>query len=99
MDGKMPLVEKYRPQSIGGFIGLDRPKRILSNFARQPKSSSWLFIGPAGTGKTSMALALAREIGAELIHIASQQCTVDAVKEIGEICRYGPISAASFGLS
>ncbi|PYU30366.1 MAG: hypothetical protein DMG31_14045, partial [Acidobacteria bacterium] len=62
-----PLSEKYRPKTIAEFIGLERPKRIMANFARDPRSAAFLFIGPSGTGKTTMALALCDAIGGGLI--------------------------------
>ena len=45
----MPLAEKYRPRVIGDFVGLDKPKRILSKFAANPYASVWLFVGPPVT--------------------------------------------------
>jgi DNA polymerase III gamma/tau subunit len=66
-----PLAEKHRPRTIADFIGLDRPKRIMASFASNPRSAAFLFTGPSGTGKTTMALALCEAIGGELIHIPS----------------------------
>jgi len=70
----MPLAEKYRPRAIAEFVGLDKPKRILGKFTTNPYQSAWIFIGPPGTGKTTMALALAEMLKAEVHHIPSQQC-------------------------
>jgi DNA polymerase III gamma/tau subunit len=53
-----PLTEKYRPTRIADFIGLERPKKILSAFCKRPASGAWLFIGPSGLGKSTMAMAL-----------------------------------------
>ena len=68
-----PLAEKYRPRAISDFVGLERPKKIVSQFAASPYQSAWLFVGPPGVGKTSMALALAAQIGAEIHHIPSPE--------------------------
>ena len=45
------LAEKYRPVRIADFIGLERPKRILSAFCKRPASGAWLFVGSSGVGK------------------------------------------------
>jgi replication-associated recombination protein RarA len=86
----MPLAEKYRPRVIADFVSLDKPKRILAKFAANPYSSAWLFGGPAGTGKTTMALALAETIHAELHHIPLQQRNVANVEEAIQHCWYVP---------
>jgi replication-associated recombination protein RarA len=88
----MPLTEKYRPRLIGDFIGLDKPKRMLVKFAANPYSSAWIFIGPPGTGKTTMALTLAEMLRAEVHHIPSQQCNVANVEDVIRLCWYVPAS-------
>ena len=86
------LTEKYRPRGIGEFAGLEKPKRILSKFAASPYPSAWIFVGPPGVGKTTMALALAETLGAELHHIPSQQCLVANVEDVIRQCWYVPVS-------
>ena len=92
------LSEKYRPRKIAEFIGLDKPKKILTNFSRNPRSAAFLFKGPSGTGKTTMALALAEEIQAELIHIPSQHCTVAELEESLRMTQYVPMAGKKFWL-
>jgi DNA polymerase III delta prime subunit len=87
-----PLAEKYRPQVIADFVGLERPKKILGRFASGPYQSAWLFVGPPGVGKTSMALALAAQIGAELHHIPSQKCNAQAIDDTCRTCAYVPLA-------
>jgi replication-associated recombination protein RarA len=89
-DFPQPLSERYRPQRIQDFIGLERPKKIITAFAAKPYSSAWLFQGASGTGKTTLALALAAEIPAELHHIPAKECTLDAVQEVCRQCHYSP---------
>jgi replication-associated recombination protein RarA len=85
-----PLVERYRPRTIADFIGLRKTKKILRVFAGRPYPSAWLFLGYSGVGKTTMALALKDEIGAELHHIASRACDLETVNEITRVCWYIP---------
>ena len=87
-----PLAEKYRPRSIADFVGLERPKKILGQFAANPYQSAWLFVGPPGVGKTSMALALAAQICAEIHHIPSQKCNAQAIDDTCRMCAYVPLS-------
>ena len=74
------LAEKYRPVRIADFIGLDRPKKVLTAFCKRPTSGAWLFLGPSGVGKSTMALALAAELQAELHKIPSQKCNAQTIR-------------------
>lgn len=75
-----PLSEKYRPSTIAEFAGLAETKRSLAGYVVNPQDIGLVFCGPAGTGKTSMALAVATETAASVHHIRSGCCTVDAVE-------------------
>jgi len=89
-DFPQPLAERYRPQRIQDFVGLERPKKIITAFAAKPYPSAWIFLGPSGTGKTTMALALATELPAELHHIPAKECTLEAVQDVCRRCHYSP---------
>src|SRR5258708_4595251 len=80
------LSEKYRPHRIAEFVGLERPKRVLSAFCKRPTSGAWLFVGPSGVGKSSMALALAAELQAELHKIPSQRCNLQTIEDTVRQC-------------
>lgn len=86
------LSEKYQPRSLDSFVGLDEARRVLAAFARNPYPSSWLFVGPSGVGKTSMGLALAWKIPAEVHHIPSQNCTAAEIERVVRTCHYVPMS-------
>ena len=85
-----PLAEKYRPRRIEDFVGLDKPKRLLARFCGNPFPSAWLFVGPSGTGKTSLALAMAEQLPAELHHIPSKNCDLATVENVCRQCHYAP---------
>ena len=84
------LVSKFRPRTIESFVGLDKPKRVCSKLAASPYASAWLFIGEPGLGKTTLAMALADAMPAELHHIPSQDCNVEALRRVVERCHYIP---------
>lgn len=85
------LSEKYRPHDLADFVGLEKPKKVLTKFAASPfPNAAFLFVGPSGTGKTSAALALCEMIGGELHHIPSQSCNVGTVEEVTRMCHYVP---------
>src|SRR6202166_4411896 len=86
------LAEKYRPRAIAEFVGLEKPKKILAKFASAPYPSAWLFVGPSGVGKTSMAQALCADIKGELTHIPSQKCNAQAIEEACYHCHFVPLT-------
>ncbi len=85
-----PLSERYAPQSIDQFVGLEKPRKIMSKFIESPYPSAWIFKGPSGTGKTTMSLAICKAIAGELHHIPSQSCNVDEVKRVCDLCHFYP---------
>ncbi len=41
-----PLAERYQPQTVSEFVGLEKPKRIMEKFCANPYPSAWLLVGP-----------------------------------------------------
>jgi DNA polymerase III delta prime subunit len=96
LDYPQSLTSKYQPKTLTEFVGLEKPKKILSKFAAKPYANSFLFVGPSGTGKTTMALALAKQLQGEIIHIPSQHCTVSDVEDAIRRCWYVPMVPGGF---
>jgi DNA polymerase III delta prime subunit len=67
----------------------------MTALAALPWASAWLFIGDSGTGKTTLAIALAKQIGAELHHIPSASCNLETVQRVCEACHYVPMFGSS----
>lgn len=86
----MLLTEKFRPHRIEDFLGLDKPKRLCRRLIANPFASAYLFIGEPGLGKTTLALALADAMPAELHHIPSQDCNLETLKAVIAACHYVP---------
>lgn len=59
----IPLYRKYRPKNLKEVIGQEHIKRALENTISLNKiSHAYLFTGPRGTGKTSIARILAKSL-------------------------------------
>ncbi len=86
-----PLTKKYKPKRVQDFAGLAGPRGVLRKFTESPYVSAWLFVGDAGTGKTSMAYAVAENIGGEIHHIPSRSCDLETVRKVAESCHYMPM--------
>jgi replication-associated recombination protein RarA len=84
------LTHKYRPTRIADFIGLDKPKRVASKLVSSPFACNLIFSGEPGIGKTSLALAIAEEMPAELHHVTSQECNVERLRSVIGACHYYP---------
>lgn len=68
----MNLSEKYRAKNYHDFAGQDDAIREIKEFLRNfPKKKALVLYGPAGTGKTSLALAAAHESNFEILELNS----------------------------
>ena len=57
------LYRKYRPTTFKDVVGQEHIERTLKNAIEQGKvSHAYLFCGPRGTGKTTMARILAKAL-------------------------------------
>jgi len=66
----LPLIEKYRAASLGDIKGQDLAIQETVTFLKTfPKKKAIILNGPVGTGKTSIALALAKELNLELFEL------------------------------
>ncbi len=55
-------LEKYRPQRLSEVVGQDTIVERLQSYVDRDDLSHMLFAGPAGVGKTTSAIAIAREL-------------------------------------
>src|SRR5580700_12026778 len=83
------LSDKYKPKRVADFMQV-LPRKVMLSLLANPKPSAWFFLGASGLGKTEMALAVANEMPAQLHHIASKECDLEAVRKIKLACNYVP---------
>ena len=55
-------IEKWRPKDFSNLIGQDEIVKRVEAFVRKKNLPHMLFAGPAGTGKTSLALVIAKQL-------------------------------------
>lgn len=74
-------VEKYRPQTFADIIAPPSLQRFLVSVLEAGEVPNLLFNGPAGTGKTTTAKAIARELGSDYLYInAAIDRSIDTIR-------------------
>lgn len=85
----MPLHLDHRPKDLGEVVGNRKTVRVLKSLMDRDRADwphSFLFYGPSGTGKTTLARIVAHAVGGRGIDLIEQNTSnytgVDAVREI-----------------
>lgn len=75
-------VEKYRPDTLEGYVGNDALKAKLEQYLANNDIPHLLFYGTAGTGKTTAAKILVKNIECDYMFInASDERGIDTVRD------------------
>ena len=97
---KIGLYNKYRPDSINDLVGQEIPKETIKTAIEDNKvSHAYIFTGPHGVGKTTLARILAKEVngveeynGEDIIEIdAATNGGVDSVRKLTAMSAYKPV--------
>ena len=75
-------VEKYRPQVLENYVGNEVIKNKIADYLKQGSIQNLLFHGVAGTGKTTLAKLIAKNLICDLLYLnASDERGIDTIRE------------------
>ena len=76
------LVEKYRPTNLNNYVGNESIKKSISNYIGQNDIQNLIFYGPAGTGKTTLAKLIVKNIDCDHLYInASDERGIETIRD------------------
>jgi putative ATPase len=87
---RVPLAERMRPQTLDDVIGqthLLGGKEILRQIVKNKEPVSLILWGPPGTGKTTLARIIAREVEADFIELSAVTSGKKDVEKVVEHAR------------
>jgi putative ATPase len=91
-----PLAARMRPRRLGEVVGQEhilKPGSLLPRLVAQNRFGSLLFYGPPGSGKTSIAEAIARETQSRFVRVNAVMSNVAELREILGAARRRPEAA------
>ena len=76
------LVEKYRPTQLDNYVGNENIKKTISQYLGQNDIQNLVFYGPAGTGKTTLAKIIVKNLDCDFIYInASDERGIETIRD------------------
>jgi len=76
------LVERYRPDTLEGYVGNENIKASIKKYISQNDIQNLIFYGPAGTGKTTLAKIIVKNIDCDYLYInASDENGIDTIRD------------------
>ena len=63
------LNEKYRPQTLDTFVGNENVKSTISQYLDSNDIQNFIFYGPAGSGKTTLAKIIVKNLDCDYLYI------------------------------
>ncbi len=76
------LVEKYRPNKLENYVGNENIKKSISKYLDQNDIQNLIFYGPAGTGKTTLAKLIVKNLDCDSLYInASDERGIETIRD------------------
>lgn len=94
-----PFIYRYRPDKWDEVIGNEDSVTSLRKVLAEDSSHAFLFTGPSGVGKTTVARLAAKELGTtadNLIEVdAATHNGVEEMRDLAETLKYRPLGASN----
>lgn len=76
------LVERYRPSNLKGYVGNEHLKEVIAKYLDQNDIQNFIFYGPAGTGKTTLAKLIIKNLDCDYLYInASDERGIETIRD------------------
>jgi len=76
------LVEKYRSKTLNDYVGNEQIKQTIQQYLDQNDIQNFIFFGPAGTGKTTLAKLIVNNLNCDYLYInASDERGIDTIRD------------------
>jgi replication factor C small subunit len=80
--GHTLLVEKYRSSNLDEYVGNENIKKTIAQYLVQNDIQNLIFYGTPGTGKTTLAKLIVKNLNCEYLYInASDERGIDTIRE------------------
>ena len=75
-------VERFRPTELQHYVGNENVKETIQKYLNQGDIQNFIFYGPAGTGKTTLAKIIVKNLDCDYLYInASDENGIDTIRE------------------
>lgn len=75
-------VERFRPTELQHYVGNENVKETIQKYLDQGDIQNFIFYGPAGTGKTTLAKIIVKNLDCDYLYInASDENGIDTIRE------------------
>ena len=86
------LVEKYRPTNLENYVGNQSIKDTIQKYIGQNDIQNLLFYGSAGTGKTTLAKLIVKNLDCDHLYInASDERGIETIRDKVFLLRLEPV--------
>ena len=75
-------VEKYRSSNLDSYVGNENIKKTIQQYLNQNDIQNFIFYGPAGTGKTTLAKLIVNNLDCDYLYInASDERGIETIRD------------------